>query len=135
MPPVQPNKSFYNGHLYRLFRQEFVAAYGNQLCSDAYSGFIINDEEMVRKLSFFFSFFQFFSFFHFFIFSFFIFSFFIYFSFFIFHFSNFLFQNLQILFPLILILFFKLNPKHSISYRSLSKPITILTHLVVHTQY
>jgi hypothetical protein len=47
MPPVRPNKTFYNGHLYRLFRQEFVAKYPKRLCSDAYSGFIMHDPDMV----------------------------------------------------------------------------------------
>ena len=47
MPPVRPDKRFYNGHLYRLFRREFVASYPKPLCSDAYSGFITHDPKMV----------------------------------------------------------------------------------------
>jgi hypothetical protein len=40
MPPVKPSPSHLNGHLYQLFRREFVANYPTPLCSDAYSGFI-----------------------------------------------------------------------------------------------
>ena len=44
LPPVQPEREHYNGHLYRLFRKEFVEQYKKgPLCSDAFSGFIIND--------------------------------------------------------------------------------------------
>ena len=43
MPPVTPNKNFYNGHIYQLFRREFVAGFKKSLCSDAYSGFVIQD--------------------------------------------------------------------------------------------
>ena len=45
MPPVQPNKKQMNGHLYQLFRREFLVKYGRPLCSDAFSGFIIQDPE------------------------------------------------------------------------------------------
>ena len=37
---------FLNGHLYRLFRPEFVEGYKTALCSDGYSGFIQHDEEV-----------------------------------------------------------------------------------------
>jgi hypothetical protein len=43
MPPVTPNKKFHNGHIYQLFRREFVASYTTPLCSDAYSGFVMHD--------------------------------------------------------------------------------------------
>ena len=46
MPPVTPNKNFYNCHIYQLFRREFVAAYKKPLCSDAYSGFVIHDSNL-----------------------------------------------------------------------------------------
>ena len=49
LPPVTPSPTFVNGHLYRLFRQEFVAKYPHRLCSDAYSGFIMHDPHMVRR--------------------------------------------------------------------------------------
>jgi hypothetical protein len=51
MPPVRPSKKFYNGHLHRLFRSEFVSNYHKPLCSDAFSGFIIHDPKFVRFLS------------------------------------------------------------------------------------
>ena len=47
MPPVKPNRAFVNGHLYQLFRREFVSSYPSPLCSDAYSGFVIHDPQMV----------------------------------------------------------------------------------------
>ena len=45
MPPVKPDKRHKNGHLYHLFRREFLLSYsGKSLCPDAYSGFVILDE-------------------------------------------------------------------------------------------
>ena len=38
MPPVQPDKRYINGHIYYLFRKEFVRSYPKPLCSDAFSG-------------------------------------------------------------------------------------------------
>jgi len=46
LPPVKPEPRHWNGHLYRLFRQEFVVNYHTRLCSDGFSGFIINDPAM-----------------------------------------------------------------------------------------
>ena len=43
MPPVTPNKKFKNGHIYQLFRPEFVDRYPKRLCSDAYSSFVLHD--------------------------------------------------------------------------------------------
>ena len=37
MPPVTPDPVHFNGHLYYLFRREFVSRYPKRLCSDAYS--------------------------------------------------------------------------------------------------
>ena len=45
MPPVTPDKRFHNGHLYRLFRREFLVKYGRPLCSDAFSSFVIKDPQ------------------------------------------------------------------------------------------
>jgi hypothetical protein len=45
MPPVTPNKKFHNGHIYQLFRREFVLRYQKSLCSDAFSGFAVLDEK------------------------------------------------------------------------------------------
>lgn len=45
MPPVRPDFSVLNGHLYQLFRREFVTTYPVPLCSDAYSGFIMWDKK------------------------------------------------------------------------------------------
>lgn len=45
MPPMLPDPNFVNGHLYRLFRREFVVGYRKPLCSDAFSGFIRCDPE------------------------------------------------------------------------------------------
>lgn len=43
MPPVSPDFSIHNGHLFRLFRREAVRAYEKPLCPDAFSGFISCD--------------------------------------------------------------------------------------------
>ena len=43
MPPVTPDKRFTNGHIYQLFRREFLVRYPKRLCSDAYSGFVMLD--------------------------------------------------------------------------------------------
>ena len=43
LPPVSPNKALRNGHLYQLFRKEFVQQNPVPLCSDAYSSFILHD--------------------------------------------------------------------------------------------
>ncbi len=48
MPPVKPSRKFYNGHLHRLLRSELVVKYPKKLCSDAYSGFIMHDNQYVR---------------------------------------------------------------------------------------
>ncbi len=45
MPPVQPDGRYLNGHLYQLFRKEFVQKYSKPLCSDAFSGFIMWDKK------------------------------------------------------------------------------------------
>ena len=48
MPPVDPKQSKnppLNGHLYNLFRREFVKSYPKPLCSDGFSGFIRSDPE------------------------------------------------------------------------------------------
>ena len=45
MPPVRPDARVLNGHLYQLFRREFVTLYPVPLCSDAYSGFIMWDKK------------------------------------------------------------------------------------------
>lgn len=42
-PPVKPDPNFPNGHLYQLFRREFVLSHKIPLCSDAYSGFVMGD--------------------------------------------------------------------------------------------
>ena len=70
MPPVAPDTKFLNGHLYSLFRKEFVSSYQHPLCSDAYSSFIRVDPLQVCfffesfLISFFFSFFFLISFFY-----------------------------------------------------------------------
>jgi len=63
LPPVRPNAKLVNGHLYCLFRKEFLIGSlrspdepsgktsslpDSALCSDAYSGFIINDPRNVE---------------------------------------------------------------------------------------
>jgi tetratricopeptide (TPR) repeat protein len=45
-PPVKPDAHVHNGHLYQLFRREFVMEYSQPLCSDAYSGFVMADPNM-----------------------------------------------------------------------------------------
>ena len=45
LPPVRPDSRFLNGHLYQLFRREFVENYVTPLCSDAYSGFVMHDKK------------------------------------------------------------------------------------------
>jgi Clustered mitochondria len=42
-PPVRPDLSIHNGHLYQLFRAEFCATYHTALCSDSFSGFVRED--------------------------------------------------------------------------------------------
>jgi len=42
-PPVQPDCRVKNGHLFQMFRPEFVADYPTALCPDAYTGFIQHD--------------------------------------------------------------------------------------------
>ena len=46
MPPSKPDRRHKNGHLYHLFRREFLLSFchGSSLCPDAYSGFVILDE-------------------------------------------------------------------------------------------
>jgi hypothetical protein len=46
MPPVLPDLRYKNGHLYYLFRREFVRKYPIPLCSDAFSGFVQKDKRM-----------------------------------------------------------------------------------------
>ena len=42
MPPVAPQtEKYYNGHLFYLFRREFVRANSKPLCSDAFSVFFV----------------------------------------------------------------------------------------------
>jgi hypothetical protein len=48
MPPVRPDPRFTNGHLYRLFRREFVEKNPTPLCSDAYSGFVVWDPNHLK---------------------------------------------------------------------------------------
>ena len=48
MPPVKPDKKFKNGHIYQLFRREFLACYHTPLCSDAYSRFAIHDSNLKK---------------------------------------------------------------------------------------
>ena len=48
MPPVDPalcSSPALNGHLYMLFRREFVKAYRTPLCSDGFSAFLRQDPE------------------------------------------------------------------------------------------
>jgi len=42
-PPTAPDRTHFNGHLYQLFRPEFVKYHHVPLCSDAFSGFLRND--------------------------------------------------------------------------------------------
>ena len=42
-PPTEPDNRYPCGHLYQLFRPEFLAQYSTSLCPDAYSGFIRED--------------------------------------------------------------------------------------------
>jgi Translation initiation factor eIF3 subunit 135 len=42
-PPTTPDANIVNGHLYQLFRGEFVRQFRRPLCPDAYSGFISGD--------------------------------------------------------------------------------------------
>jgi Clustered mitochondria len=44
-PPTGPNRQVTNGHLYQLFRAEFLHKYPHPLCSDAFSGFIRHDPQ------------------------------------------------------------------------------------------
>ena len=46
MPPMTPNKKFHNGHIYQLFRREFVMNHSKPLCSDACSGFVRHDPNL-----------------------------------------------------------------------------------------
>mmetsp|Transcript_17467 Transcript_17467/g.52245 ORF Transcript_17467/g.52245 Transcript_17467/m.52245 type:complete len:1232 (+) Transcript_17467:129-3824(+) len=48
MPPTQPRDSCFNGHLYQLFRAEFVRKYKVALCPDAFSGFIGDDPDRIQ---------------------------------------------------------------------------------------
>jgi Clustered mitochondria len=49
LPPVSPQKKAFNGHLYRMFRREFLLAYQNApLCPDAFSGFVMADRDALR---------------------------------------------------------------------------------------
>jgi tetratricopeptide (TPR) repeat protein len=48
MPPTLPDPNIVNGHLFRLFRKEFVAHYQVPLCSDSFSGFIMVDRDATR---------------------------------------------------------------------------------------
>mmetsp|Transcript_850 Transcript_850/g.2694 ORF Transcript_850/g.2694 Transcript_850/m.2694 type:complete len:1584 (-) Transcript_850:61-4812(-) len=43
LPPTTPNPKVHNGHLFNMFRPEFVSKYRVPLCSDAFSGFIRAD--------------------------------------------------------------------------------------------
>lgn len=43
-PPVPPTASHRLGHLFRLFRPEFVRTYPHPLCSDGFSNFLAADE-------------------------------------------------------------------------------------------
>ncbi|GAM22133.1 hypothetical protein SAMD00019534_053080 [Acytostelium subglobosum LB1] len=44
-PPETPVPGITGGHLYRLFRPEFVRRYEKQLCSDAFAAFNVVDQE------------------------------------------------------------------------------------------
>lgn len=43
LPPESPEISSKSSHLYRLLRPEFIKAYHEPLCSDAFSGFVMAD--------------------------------------------------------------------------------------------
>eukprot|EP01114_Cavostelium_apophysatum_P011844 TRINITY_DN2636_c0_g1_i2.p1 TRINITY_DN2636_c0_g1~~TRINITY_DN2636_c0_g1_i2.p1 ORF type:complete len:1423 (+),score=460.75 TRINITY_DN2636_c0_g1_i2:227-4495(+) len=51
-PPMDPDKSNKNAHLFRLFRPEFVKKYETPLCPDAFSGFVANyqAEEHIKQI-------------------------------------------------------------------------------------
>lgn len=44
-PPTKPDPSVHQGHLYQLFRPEFLQNYPAALCPDAYSGFVLCDPD------------------------------------------------------------------------------------------
>jgi Clustered mitochondria/Translation initiation factor eIF3 subunit 135 len=48
LPPTRPDKRIPNGHLFQLFRREWLQAYSLPLCPDAFSGFIVEDSSRLE---------------------------------------------------------------------------------------
>ncbi|EGC40299.1 hypothetical protein DICPUDRAFT_146844 [Dictyostelium purpureum] len=47
-PPTYPDENVSGGHLFQLFRPEFLKSHPKKLCSDAFSGFIKNDPDRLH---------------------------------------------------------------------------------------